>query len=149
MALQTSAAVKSDAKASTLALSRHSPCKSASKPAKLQQQVQLPSIFTIQVISSVICCCFHSAISCFLILQSNSLQQGNSMLPTNTGNVTATSYVQGVSANTSCFNSLSYKTSDNRCVHGLVQSFNHVDAASLYLEDSVTLPKSKRLVTKA
>lgn len=71
------------------------------------------------------------------------------MLPTNTGNVTATSYVQGVSANTSCFNSLSYKTSDNRCVHGLVQSFNHVDAASLYLEDSVTLPKSNRLVTKA
>ena len=138
MALQTSAAAKSAAEASTPVLSRQHPCKIASKPAKLQQQVQLPSIFTMQVISSVILLLLPY---CNLLLPDSSTVC-NSMLQTSTDNMTATCSAQGVSANTSCFNSLSYKTSDNRRVHGLVQSPKHVKETSLYLEDFVTLLKS-------
>lgn len=56
--------------------------------------------------------------------------------------------VQGVSSYTSCFDSLSYRTSDNRRIHGLVQSSKHLQAVPVYLEDSVDLLIDNRLVPK-
>ena len=84
-----------------------------------------------------------------VLQQDNSMYQtDNSMYQTDTSMYqtdtdTATHAVQGVSANTSCFNSLSYKTSDNRRVYGLVHSSKHVEAASLYWDNTAALPKNR------
>ncbi|KAL3138120.1 hypothetical protein ABBQ38_005350 [Trebouxia sp. C0009 RCD-2024] len=93
-------------------LASQHPHKTAGKPAKRQQHVQLPSVFTMQG---------HQRAS-----------QGHS-------DHIDPCPVQGVSAYTSCFDSLSYRTSDNRRVHGLVQSSKHLQAVPVYMEDSVDL----------
>lgn len=51
MTLQAVTMAKAVVEASPLAVPMQRPCKTASRPVKLQQQVQLPSIFTMQVIA--------------------------------------------------------------------------------------------------